>query len=359
MIIQLGVIFGGIESALASGLSSIGSLASSAIRQAVPAIAQGAINVGSQYVTGLVSRELNRSAQNDIIDAIKADLRASTNAISPTVAPGQTAVFSGGPPTGSAFRPPTLIPPSTEPYYRTLQIDPGLVNPVVSNSFAQSRRMPGAFVDPSTVGGLAGPVPLTQAQLGPLIRLGGKLLGRGGTVARQFDPRTPLGRQMLGTAAGGVAVEAGAATALDFAFPSTADAPSFGSFPTSGDPLRIPEEYVPATATIPTGLPALGRYQKEANGIRVQWYFYNGNQMLPIDRHMADQVKRESIYRRDVFLGKYIRLKSRRMNPMNVRAFFRAGRRVDAGERICRKMFSEKRKQKTGTVRRKSRKRKK
>ncbi len=81
--------------------------------------------------------------------------------------------------------------------------------------------------------------------------------------------------------------------------------------------------------------------------------------MLPLDRSQAECVKRDCIYRLDVFKGKFMKMKSRRMNPMNVTAFFRSGRRVDAGERICRKMFSEKRKQKTGTIRRKSRSRKK
>jgi len=106
-------------------------------------------------------------------------------------------------------------------------------------------------------------------------------------------------------------------------------------------------------APTPTGLPGVGRFQKEPNGFQVQWYFFNGQQMEPIDRGQAECVKRECIFRLDVFRGKFIKLKSRRINPMNVRAFFRAGRRVDAGERICRKMFSEHRKTKTGTVRRK------
>jgi len=112
-------------------------------------------------------------------------------------------------------------------------------------------------------------------------------------------------------------------------------------------------------APMPTGLPGIGRFQKEPNGFRVQWFFFNGTGMEPIDRGQAECVKRDCIFRLDVFRGKFIKLKSRRINPMNVRAFFRAGRRVDAGERICRKMFSEKRKQKTGTIRRKSSSRKK
>jgi len=118
---------------------------------------------------------------------------------------------------------------------------------------------------------------------------------------------------------------------------------------------------MPASVVAPpaTGLPGVGRFQKEANGIRVQWYFFDGNEMVAIDRGQSECVKRDCIYRLDVFRGKFIKMGSRRMNPMNVRAFFRAGRRVDAGERICRKMFSEKRKQKTGTVRRKSKSKKK
>lgn len=109
-----------------------------------------------------------------------------------------------------------------------------------------------------------------------------------------------------------------------------------------------------------TGLPSVGRFQKEPNGFQVQWYFWDGTgSPQPIDRSQADCFRKDCIFRLDVFRGKFIKMGSRRMNPMNVRAFFRAGRRVDAGERICRKMFSEKRKQKTGTVRRKSRARKK
>ena len=110
------------------------------------------------------------------------------------------------------------------------------------------------------------------------------------------------------------------------------------------------------TTEVPTGLPARGNFQREPNGCFVQWFFWDGNmgtQPQPIDRGQASCLKRDCIFRLNVFTGKFVKLKGRRMNPMNVRAFFRAGRRVDAGERICRKMFSEHRKTKTGTVRRK------
>ena len=107
-------------------------------------------------------------------------------------------------------------------------------------------------------------------------------------------------------------------------------------------------------------LPRTGVFQREANGVQVQWYFWDGmGSPQPIDRSQAPCLKRDCIFRLNVFTGKFVKLKSRRMNPMNVGAFFRAGRRVDAGERICRKMFSEHRKKKTGTVRRKSRRKKK
>ena len=113
---------------------------------------------------------------------------------------------------------------------------------------------------------------------------------------------------------------------------------------------------------VPTGLPARGNFQREANGCFVQWYFWDGDmgtEPQPIERGQAACLKRDCIYRLNVFTSKFVKLASRRMNPMNVRAFFRAGRRVDAGERICRKMFSEHRKTKTGTVRRKRSRKKK
>ncbi len=120
---------------------------------------------------------------------------------------------------------------------------------------------------------------------------------------------------------------------------------------------------MPATSSmVPTGLPRTGNFQREANGCIVQWYFWDGDmgtQPQAIDRSQASCLKRDCIYRLNVFTSKFIKLKGRRMNPMNVRAFFRAGRRVDSGERICRKMFSEHRKTKTGTVRRKRSRKKK
>lgn len=57
--------------------------------------------------------------------------------------------------------------------------------------------------------------------------------------------------------------------------------------------------------------------------------------------------------------GSFVRKRPRRMNPLNFSAFKRAERRVNALERVCRSVFKEARKAKTGTIRRKTRRRKK
>ncbi len=166
---------------------------------------------------------------------------------------------------------------------------------------------------------------------------------------------------MLGTGAAAVALETGVQTGFDFAFPRTAGEEFTGVSRGPGPALRIGGG-VPISTAVPTGLPRTGNFQREANGVTVQWFFWDGDmgsQPQPIDRGQAACLKRDCIYRLNVFTGKFIKLKGRRMNPMNVRAFFRSGRRVDAGERICRKMFSEHRKTKTGTIRRKRSRKKK
>ena len=172
---------------------------------------------------------------------------------------------------------------------------------------------------------------------------------------------------MLGVAGAGVAAEAAAATIIGgIVSPSVAEAPTRnGAFPFDFvGPLpqgatRMPPETMPGVTGVPTGLPRVGRFQREPNGIMVQWFFFDGAQMLPIDRAQSKCFQKDCIFRFDVFRNRFVKLGRRRMNPMNVRAFFRAGRRVDAAERICRKMFTEKRRQKSGTVRRKSRRKKK
>ncbi len=366
MILQLGSLFSGLITGIGSAGANLFSQAGGLVATALQAGAQGALEVGTQYVGGLVNRELNRSARNAQEDALKAALRAAANAVAPTVAPGQTAVYSGGQATGSAFMPATLIAPSLEPPQRVLRTDPNHFSQTQGQAFQMERRPPDVFVGEvfpfRPVGLASGAAAAGAAALRGFSRFREMVGPTMARRARQFDPRTPLGRRMLGVGAGAVALETGANVALDFAFPNVAG--DFTGIQSEGDPLRVgpvmPQHRTGvAPVGVPTGLPGRGVYQKEANGCIVQWYFFNGRQMEAISRQQAECVKKDCIYRLNVFLGDFQKLKSRRMNPMNVTAFFRSGRRVDAGERICRKMFSEHRKTKTGTVRRRRAKKKK
>jgi len=351
MILQLGSILTSVLGG-APG-ASFGSILGGALSRGVSALAPLALGIGGQFASGLINRELNRSSSNDLEAAIKSRLRAAANAVSPTVAPGQTAVFSGGPATGTAFDPPTLFPPSIQPPQRILQINPAFAGGRQPEQFATTRRPPDLFVSDEDLLRF----PTTQAGLGGAVSAAARAAAQ---FARSFGVSGR--RAMAGVTAGAVAVETAGVLGGGLIFPRTAFAPTSG-FPTEGDPLRINGGAMPHVATeIPTGLPATGVFQKENNGCRVQWFFWNGDMSTspqPVDRGAADMVKREFIYRLNVFTGRFIRLKSRRMNPMNVRAFFRAGRRVDAGRRICMKMFSEHRRDKKGSVRRKSSKKRK
>jgi len=64
-------------------------------------------------------------------------------------------------------------------------------------------------------------------------------------------------------------------------------------------------------------------------------------------------------YRFNRVKGVFQKVKSRRLNPMNFKALGRARTRTSAALRVCRTMFTEHRRSKTGTVRPKTRKRKK
>jgi len=352
MILQLsailGSVFGGAPGA------SLGGILGGALSRGITALAPLALGVGQQFATGLINRELTRSSRNDFEDAIKAQLRAAANAVSPTAAPGQTAVFSGGPATGVPFAPPTLLPPSIQPPQRILQTNPAFFGGKDPIEFQIARRPPDVFV-----GGFGEGIRPTNVGLGSTILRG--LSGLSSRAGRLGGMGRGVPRRMAAVTAGAVALETGAGVALDFAFPQTAFAPRpGGGFPREGNPLTVGGPMV--HTEIPTGLPRTGNFQREANGFQVQWFFWDGDmgsQPQPIDRGQAACLKRDCIYRLNVFTGKFVKLKGRRMNPMNVTAFFRAGRRVDSGERICRKMFSEHRKTKTGTIRRKRSRKKK
>lgn len=386
MLCQIGIVLGQAAQAAGSAAATAATTAAApgilsqigtAVTGLLGTVAQQGLQIGTNYVQGLVNRELNRKAINDQNDLLKAQIRAASNVVSPTVAPGQGPVFSGGPPTGSAYLPATVLPPSPLPPAQILQINPefsqvGRGAAPVTTSGGQLVR---TGIQPQLIG-LAPPRPVSgavQAQpafLGALAR-GAVTLGARGlqtlrTVGRVAVPGTgrPL-RAGLGVAAGAVAAETAATTALDAILsPSTAFAPGRPQpqLPPLDPTTFIGPPMAPRTAVAPTptGLPGVGRFQRDATGCQVQWYFFDGTNFTPIDRQTAKEcTKKSCIYRLDVFRGKFVQLPQRRMNPMNTRAFFRAGRRIDAAERIARKLFSEKRKQKTGTIRRKATRRKK
>lgn len=318
MICQLGALLTGLTNIGTSYLGS-GALAG-AVQAGAGALAGIAGNVaqslGSQILTTEVNKLINKTTSKDVETAIKNALRTQANAISPVAAPGNKTAGTGGPAIGSAYNPPVFLSTSIAgPMVAAANVNPNYAaaGEVIRPSFP---RMP--------PGGRPLSVPFgQQPNLDPFMQ---DLLTRNGT-------RPPLGLTTQGRPL----------------FPGTV----------------LSQQVTPmngaAIAGLPaTGLPARGVYQKEANGCLTQWYFFDGQQMMPIDRAIArEHVQKGSIYRYNVFLGKFQKLGRRRMNPMNVRAFFRAGRRIDSSERICRKMFSEKRRQKTGTIRRKSRSKKK
>ncbi len=257
--------------------------------------------------------------------------------------------------------PATIVPPSIQPPQRVLQTDPDFFPRNRGRQFQTSRRPAPLFVSSGgATGDFSGGVSQADLDRFPLVEggVGGAINFIRG-AARAFDPRTFVGRRMIALEAANVAGTA----ALTLGAKALFDPEPVGQdqvFGTRGGPTlqigaEMPQRQVAPT---PTGLPSRGVYQKEPNGFQVQWYAMVGTQLQPITRGQAECLKRDCIYRLNVFTGDFQKLKSRRINPMNVRAFFRAGRRVDAGERICRKMFSEHRKKKTGAIRRKSRKKK-
>jgi len=334
MILQLGALLSGLTNI---GGSYLGTTAAGVIANTLaPALniaGNLAQNIGTQILGNEIGKLVAKNTSNDVQQAIKKALQTQSNAVSPVAAPGNTAVGSGGPATGTAYTPPVVIPTSiSSPIVAAANVNPNFIPVQVpaGQGFLGNARV-------QNVGFMSSAANLARRALG--------------SVAENFSPFTPTGRRMIGTAAGAIGLEAGAQMAADAILnPNTAYAPG-GSMATA---VQGPINY------IPTGMPGGCRvWAREANGCNTQWFFFDGTNMLPIDRSQAGNFKKESIYRLRVDNGKYIKLGRRRMNPMNISAFFRAGRRVDAAERIARKLFSEKRRQKTGSIRRKSRSKRK
>lgn len=85
-----------------------------------------------------------------------------------------------------------------------------------------------------------------------------------------------------------------------------------------------------------------------------------GEGMILLERAIQlPDIDKTCKYRFNREKGVFQRVKARRLNPMNFKALGRARTRTSAALRICRTMFTEHRRSKTGTVRPKTRKRKK
>lgn len=298
--------------AAAAGPTLLGSLTAGLQTLGGQIITQG-LDLGKQYVSGLIQKELNRDAVNAIQNTIKNELRAAANVVSPTVAPGQTAVFSGGPAVGSAFQPSTVLPPSISPPSQILQI-----NPEFSLSTPRAAR------------------PVTTSA---------------GQVVKGIQPLTLFGQPM-----------AQSLSPFMFQDPATGGGPAFGT--------RIMEPLTMANgngalALAGPQLPVRHRYTRNMMNTGSQVFVPSTRpgiapNMVPIEQAPALGVPTNGCrYRFDLLKGEFVKIRQRRLNPSNMRAFFRAGRRIDSMERICRKLFSERRREKTAVVKRKRRARRK
>lgn len=315
-----GLFGGGAAPAAPSLLSQIGAGLSTAFTETIlPAATQ----FGGNLLSGLAQAELARGQTRAVKDAIKSAARIQANAASPVVSPQQGPVFSGGAPTGQAVMPPTVFPPSTLPIPQQLEINPNFLLP-----------------------GPPQPVPVSDSRGRP-IRFGGLGAGASGVTQSHLPGSRPPTPTLAGT------------FPLDpFAF---------------RQPVQQMVQAVQGGATMPTGAPTsvgpggvLGfhRYAQKPDGTGSQIFVCNdraaGPGMVTIEQAPALGIPVEGAtrYRFDIQKQRFVKLKRRRMNPTNTRAFFRAGRRIDAMERIARNLFSEKRKAKNATVKRKTRRKK-
>lgn len=84
-----------------------------------------------------------------------------------------------------------------------------------------------------------------------------------------------------------------------------------------------------------------------------------GEGMIRLESAVGLELDLSCKYRFNRIKGIFQKVKARRMNPLNFKALGRARTRTSAALRICRTMFTEARRHKTGSVRPKARRRKK
>ncbi len=307
MILQLGALFSGIGNFLKIGLEA----ALPTLKPLAGQVLGGVADIGRQ----LLQRELARPLQRARRSAIKGQLREQSNLAGQTPAiPSTTAVATGG----RVFRSPLLV---------TNVIPPGPTPPVIRPAGLRA---------------------------GPADRIASRVLKGLGTRAGAIAGR------FAGPA--GLAISAITTTKRQSAMQAT--------FPGGVDPMfRFPRRAGAngGNGTMAVGVDALGLgairqgriWERTPDGCNVQHYVCDTDtgSIAPI-QDVANSKGRER-FRLDVVSQKFIKLTPRRMNPLNFRAAARARSRSAALLRICKTMFTEHRREKTGAVRPKNKKKKK
>ncbi len=323
MILQLGSIFAGIGNFLKTGLEA----ALPSLRPLAGQVLGGFADVGRQ----LLQRELVRPLQRKQKAVIRGQLREQSNLAGQTPAiPSTTAVATGG----RVFRPPLLV---------TNVIPPGPAPPVIR-----------------PVGLRAGPADRIAARVLKGISRGGVLRG---AAMRAAGP-AGLALTAITTSRRRSAMQATFPRGVDpmFVGPRQAGA--------NGGAFRFPRRLGAGGNGMATGngfeaqLPGLAGngqrvWERTPDGCNVQHYVCDTDTgtIAPI-QDVANPKGRER-FRLDLATSKFIKLNPRRMNPLNFRAASRARSRTASLLRIVKTMFTEHRREKTGAVRPRKRRKKK
>ncbi len=309
MILQFGAFLGGLGNFLKTGLEA----ALPTLKPLAGQVLGGFADVGRQ----LLQRELARPLARARSRAAKAQLRQASNLAGQTPAiPSTTAVATGG----RVFRPPLLV---------TNVIPPGPAPPVLR-----------------PIGLRAGPADRIASRVLKGIRSGGVLRGAALRAAG------PIG---LGISA------ISSARRIDQFGEVFPKGPSRMFLRNGGTMPQLNGRGVVEPLSFVEGGPRKGMriWQRTADGCNVQHFTCDPDtgQMAPIEQ-VAD-AKGLNRFRLDLATQKFIKLNPRRMNPLNFRAASRARSRTSSLLRIVRTMFTEHRREKTGKIRPKARRKKK
>ena len=279
---------------LFSGLfTGLGGVLTEAVGSFGKELVPAAVDIGKS----LLARELTRTERRREKDAMKAQARELSNLLGQGPAVPQTAPVPTG---GRVFQPPFLIPnvippSSAPPVLQTVGAPQRTIGRI------ESRIARGLGALPPRVGPFAGPL-----TLGPAIE---SVLPPGATPFQTLFPQ-------------GVAPM----------FRGRAMPNGNGLMPRVGRPL----------------------FQRSPTG-GVQHFVIDtrSGSLVPIE--LAGDPTGRTRFRFDVTTQNFIKIKPRRMNPLNFKAYGRARRRTQALLNICRTAFTEARREKTGRVRPKRR----